>query len=296
MLADPRARAKVRQFLLTWLKVDQPHDVSKNPTRFPGFDDAAAADLRASLDIFLDEIVWAPESDFRKLFLTDTVPLNARLAKLYGAELSGDGFQPVRLDGGKRYGVLTHPYLMATFGYTSESAPIHRGVFLARGVLGLTLRPPQDAFTPLAADLHPTLTTRERTDLQTRPAACVTCHGVINPLGFVLENYDAIGRYREREKDRPVDATGMYHTRAGRDVRFAGPAELARFLAASPEVHTAFAEQLFHHLAKQPTRAYGPRTPEELGAALAADGFSIRKLVVRAAVISALPPPISPKQ
>ena len=72
------------------------------------------------------------------------MPLNARLAKLYGGAVADDaGFQPVRLDDGKRFGVLTHPYLMATFGYTSDSAPIHRGVFLARGVLGLTLRPPQ---------------------------------------------------------------------------------------------------------------------------------------------------------
>ncbi len=297
MLNDPRARAKVRQFLLTWLKVDQPHDVSKNPQRFPGFDEAAAADLRTSLELFLDEIVWSPESDFRRLFLTDTVPLNHRLAGLYGANVPADaGFRPVRLDDGKRRGVLTHPYLMATFGYTSESSPIHRGVFLARGVLGLTLRPPQDAFTPFAADLHPTLTTRERTDLQTRPAACATCHAVINPLGFVLENYDAVGRFRERENGKAVDSSGMYHTRTGQDVHFAGPVELARFLATSPEVHTAFAEQLFHHLAKQPTRAYGPRTPEELGASLAADGFNIRKLIVRAAGIAALPPPPVPKQ
>jgi len=297
MLNDPRARAKIRQFLLTWLRVDQPHDVSKNPLRFPGFDEAAAADLRTSLELFLDEVVWSPESDFRRLFLTDTISLNARLARIYGGEVAeGAGFQPVRLDDGKRFGVLTHPYLMATFGYTSDSAPIHRGVFLARGVLGLTLRPPQDAFTPFAAELHPMLSTRERTALQTRPAACVTCHSVINPLGFTLENFDAIGRYRDRDAGKAVDSSGAYHTRAGTDVVFAGPAELARFLATSPEAHTAFAEQLFHHLAKQPTRAYGPRTPEELGASLAREGFSIRKLIVRAAVVSALPPPVPPKQ
>lgn len=297
MMNDPRARAKIRQFLLTWLRVDQPHDVSKNPLRFPGFDEAATADLRTSLELFLDDVVWSPESDFRKLFLTDTVPLNTRLAKLYGGTVAeAAGFQSVRLDDGKRFGVLTHPYLMATFGYTSDSAPIHRGVFLARGVLGLTLRPPQDAFAPFAAELHPNLSTRERTALQTRPAACVTCHSVINPLGFTLENFDAIGRYRDRDAGKPVDSTGTYHTRAGTDVAFAGPAELARFLATSPEAHTAFGEQLFHHLAKQPTRAYGPRTPEELGASLARDGYSIRKLIVRAAVISALPPPRTPKQ
>ncbi|MBX9625905.1 MAG: DUF1588 domain-containing protein, partial [Gemmataceae bacterium] len=68
-----------------------------------------------------------------------------------------------------------------------ESSPIHRGVFIARGLLGRSLRPPPDAFTPLPADLHPSLTTRERVALQTKPAACITCHGNMNPLGFALE-------------------------------------------------------------------------------------------------------------
>lgn len=295
MLLDPRAKTKIRQFLLTWLRVDQPHDATKNPQRFPGFDDAAMSDLRASLEIFLDDVIWEQGADFRALFLSETVPLNDRLARLYGADAPPTaGFAPVRMDGGKRRGVLTHPYLMATFAYTSESAPIHRGVFLARGVLGLTLRPPQDAFAPFAADLHPTLTTRERTALQTRPAACATCHTVINPLGFTLENFDAVGRFRDRDNDKPVDASGMYHDRTGRDLTFRGPAELATYLATSPEVHTAFAEQLFHHLAKQPTRAYGPRTPEDLGASLATDGYNVRKLIVRAAVLAALPPPAPP--
>lgn len=291
MLADPRARTKIRQFLMTWLRVDQPPDVTRNPQRFPGFDDLAVNDLRASLELMLDEVVWSPESDFRRLFLADTVPLNDRLAGLYGADKpAGSGFAPVRLDGGSRRGVLTHPYLMATFAYTSESAPVHRGVFLARGVLGLRLRPPQDAFAPFAPELHPNLTTRERTALQTRPAGCMTCHAVINPLGFVLENYDAIGRFRDRENGKPVDASGTYHDRAGRDQTFRGPADLAAFAAASPEVRVSFAEQLFHHLAKQPTRAYGRSTPEDLGAALAADGYNVRKLIVRAAILAALPP------
>ncbi len=66
---------------------------------------------------------------------------------------------------GERAGVLTHPYLMATFAYTATSSPIHRGVFLSRSVLGRTLQPPPEAFTPLPPDLHPRLTTRERVEL-----------------------------------------------------------------------------------------------------------------------------------
>src|SRR5205823_5089425 len=147
-------------------------------------------------------------------------------------------------------------YLLTTFAYTRESSPIHRGVFLARGVLGVSLRPPPEAFTPLAAELHPSLTTRERVTLQTKSGNCMSCHGVINPLGFTLERFDAIGRYRDRDNEKSIDATGSYQIRSGKKATFAGVRDLAKFLAGSDEVQTAFVEQLFHHLVQQPVRAY----------------------------------------
>jgi mono/diheme cytochrome c family protein len=290
MVADPRTRAKVRSFLLTWLKVEQPPDVSKDPRRFPGFDAAVASDLRASLELFLDDVVWSGSGDFRKLLLADELFLNGPLAKLYGADLPPTApFRKVKPDAGKRAGVLTHPYLLAAFAYTTESSPIHRGVFVARGILGLSLRPPPEAVAPLSANLHPKLSTRDRVTLQTKPQACITCHGVVNPLGFTLEHFDAIGRYREQDNGKPVDSSGSYLTRAGTVATFAGPQELAHFLADNAEVHAAFAEQLFHHLIRQPVRAYGPATLEELRKGFAANDFAIRKLIVAIAVAGALP-------
>src|SRR5262249_18296127 len=149
-------------------------------------------------------------------------------------------FQKVSLKNGERSGILSHPYLMATFAYTSTSSPIHRGVFLARSVLGRSLRPPPEAFTPLSPDLHPKLNTRERVVLQTRDRSCLVCHGMINPLGFTMEHFDAVGRYRDKEKDRPIDATGAYQPREGTGVKFTGLRDLAKFLAGSEEVQDAF--------------------------------------------------------
>ena len=103
------------------------------------------------------------------------------------------------LEPGERAGVLTHPYLMATFAYTATSSPIHRGVFLARSVLGRSLRPPPEAVAPLPPDLHPDLTTRERVDAADQARGVPDrATAMINPLGFTLENFDAVGRYRER--------------------------------------------------------------------------------------------------
>jgi hypothetical protein len=237
-------------------------------------------------------VLWGEGSDFRQLLLADHLYLNGRLARLYGADLPADApFQKVSLEPRERAGVLTHPYLTAAFAYTADSSPIHRGVFVARSILGRSLRPPPEAFTPLPAELHPELTTRERTLLQTKPQACASCHAMINPLGFTLENFDALGRFRAKEKDKPIDATGSYLTRAGEVVKFSGARDLARFLADSEEVHEAFVEQLFHYLIKQPVRAFGVRTPSDLRQSFADNQYNVRKLMVEIVAAAALPPP-----
>ncbi len=291
MVTDLRAHAKLRAFFFQWLKVEHHPDLAKDSGRFPGFDRALASDLRTSLDLFLEDVLWSPDSDFRQLLLSDSLYLNGRLAQFYGADLPADApFQKVPLKGQERAGVLTHPYLTATFAYTADSSPIHRGVFIARSILGRALRPPPQAFTPLPADLHPQLTTRERVALQTKPQACFACHGMINPLGFTLEHFDAVGRFRAEEKGRAVDATGSYQTLSGKVVKFAGVRDLATFLAGSDEVHEAFVEQLFHYLIKQPVRAFGPRKLSDLRQSFADNHYNVRKLIVTIVASAALPP------
>ncbi|MCX7702024.1 MAG: DUF1588 domain-containing protein, partial [Gemmataceae bacterium] len=283
MVQDLRAKAKLRKALLTWARADHGLDLAKDPSRFPGFTPEIISDLRQSLEIFLDELIESPEADFRRLLLDEELPLNRRLAQFFAVEPVPENdvrFQRFRLDEGKRAGVLTHPYLMTSFAHSTESSPIHRGVFLARGVLGVSLRPPPEAVAPLSPDLHPNLSTRERVELQTKPNACMTCHGIINPLGFTLEHFDAVGRYREQDRGKPVNAQGSYLTRDGREVTVNGARQLAEFLAASHEAHQAFVEQLFHQLTHQAVRAYGPSTLETLVETFKARGFNIRDLAV----------------
>jgi hypothetical protein len=281
MIGKPRTRSKIRDFLFQWLKVDPPPDLSKPKELFPEFDKPLATDLRTSLDLFLDDVVWGESSDYRQLFLADYLYLNGRLARFYGANLPPDApFQKVVQPKRSCTGILSHPYLMATFAYTATTSPIHRGVFLSRNVLGVPLRPPPEAFTPLPAELHPELTTRERVALQTRPQQCQSCHEVINPLGFTLENFDAVGRFRDQEKGRAIDARGAFETRGGELVKFAGVRDLGTFLAGSEDAQDAFIERLFHCLIKQPVRAFGPRTPAALRKYFVKNDCNIRKLMV----------------
>ena len=184
--------------------------------------------------------------------------------------------------------MLTHPYLMAGLAYSATSSPIHRGVFVARNVLGRSLRPPPEAVTPAPPELQPDLSTRERITLQTQAGACQTCHRMINPLGFAFENFDAVGRFRAAERSRPIDSAGEYQTRSGVSVRFGNVRELALFLANNEETHEAFVEQMFHNFVKQPIRALEPERRAELSRGFAAQGFNIRKLMVEIALTAAL--------
>jgi hypothetical protein len=289
MASDVRARFKLRELFLQWLKVEQVPDIAKDPARYPDFNETVATELRTSLELFLDDVINSETADFRELFRADYVYLNGHLARLYGAGLAADApFQKVPLDSTERAGVLTHPYLMASFAYTANSSPIHRGVFIARSVLGRILRPPPEAVAPLAPDLHPDLTTRQRVTLQTKPESCQSCHVMINSLGFTLEHFDAVGRYRRDEHGRSIDSSGVYETRAGEMVKFEGIRDLALFLERSEEAQTAIIQQLFHHLVKQPVRAYGAQGVLELRRLFVASNFNLRKLMIEIMATSAL--------
>ncbi|HWA97043.1 MAG TPA: DUF1592 domain-containing protein [Pirellulales bacterium] len=288
MMNDPRAQAKLRAFLDQWLNVDRFVDLAKDARRYPDFDRETVDDLRTALDLFVNDILSSSTADFRELLLARWLYLNGRLGSLYGARLPPDApFQKVTFDDPQRAGVLTHPYLMAGLAYTATSSPIHRGVFVARSVLGRALRPPPEAVAPLPVDLHQDLTTRQRVALQTNAQACQACHRMINPLGFAFEHFDAVGRYREIELGKPIDAGGVYQTKRGDKVTFRNVRELAEYLATSDETHEAFVEQLFHYLVKQPIRAFGAQQISQLRQRFVDQDCNIRKLAIEIAVIAA---------
>ena len=112
---------------------------------------------------------------------------------------------------------------------------------------------------------------------------------MINALGFPLEGFDATGRFRETEKDRPVDASGGYRRRDGQMVKFQGAVELSRFLAESDETRRSFARQLFHHMVQQPILAYGPNSIERLADSFQNSQRKMTDLMVEIAMMSARP-------
>jgi len=184
--------------------------------------------------------------------------------------------------------VITHPYLLAEFSYQKSSSPIHRGVFLTRNIVGRALKPPPMAQVFKDSEFAPTLTMREKVAELTRPQACQTCHSVINPLGFSLEHYDAVGRFQTLQGNRPINSASEYTTDEGQTVRLAGARDVGEFAAASEQAQNGFIEQLFHQVVKQPMLAYGADIMDRLRQSFVASEFSMQKLLVDIATASAL--------
>ncbi|MFP6613580.1 MAG: DUF1588 domain-containing protein [Pirellulales bacterium] len=291
MVSDYRTRGKTREMLYAWLDLDHIGQIEKDEDLLPDFDAALVSDLRASLDGQLDEIVWSPASDYRQLMRADWVYTNDRLHRFLGPAWKpaspGNGMRRSVSAPHQRVGLIVHPYLMSGLAYRDSTSPIHRGVFVLRHMLGRTLRPPQEAFTPLNPNLHPKLTTRERISLQTSPKNCQKCHARINAIGFTLENFDAAGRFRLKEKGREIDVGGEYTARNGQRIKLEGPRSLAEYLASSDDAHRAFVERVFEHFVKQPAAAYGAATLDMLIASFRENDFNIRRLLVEIAVVAA---------
>ena len=287
MAADPRSREKIRSFFHYWLRTHEAAEATKDDDLFPGFDEQLLKSLSRSLDMFLDDVVWSPKSDFRELFLAQHLYVNSQIAKFYGFDdlenvdqAEKSDFFRIEADPSNRAGILTHPFLMAGLAYHRESSPIHRGVFVARSLLGRRLRQPPEDVEPLTEEFNPKMTTRERVEHQTKETACMSCHSVINPLGFSLENYDAVGRFRFEDKEKPIDVSSVYETPDGESVPLDGARDLAAFLANNSAAQKSFINQVFRYYTKQPAQAYGKETINGLHAKFVENRFNIQKLLI----------------
>jgi hypothetical protein len=287
MINDPRAKSKIQGFFHQWLDLEHAENTSKDPKTFPGFNSDVLADLRESLLEFVDQVVWSEKSDYRELLQADYLLLNERLGIFYDQPIKGDAFQRVTFDPKQRAGVVTHPYLLASMAYSRQTSPIHRGVFLTRNIVGMAIKPPPMAVTFDESHFNPSLTMREKITELTRNNSCMSCHSTINPLGFSLENFDAIGRWRTKDNNKPVNAISDFADDDGKTIRLTGPRDIVNYVANNPAGHRAFIRHLFNHLIKQPTPAYGQNIVEKLQQNFAASGCNIQKLLAEIALIDA---------
>lgn len=293
LLDSPAGRVKWQRFFADWIGLEEAADISKDKEVFAEFDAALMDDLQESILRFVDDVWQSPEADFRRLLLANELWMNSRMRAIYASGLAaptpeGDAeFQKIELTAGERAGLLTHPLVLSHLAYFRSTSPIHRGVFVTRKILGLALKPPPVAVEPLAEDVAADLSTRERVELQTKPDNCMGCHQVINPFGFALEKYDAIGRVRELERGRKVDAQVKVALPGRGEVSLNGARELAEYLVNQRETHRHFVRAVFQHAVQQSPEGYSPELLDELTDEFVSGQYNMRRLVVAIALRTA---------
>jgi mono/diheme cytochrome c family protein len=237
MLADPRAvKALVGDFAAQWLNLRRVGEVVVHPDFYPTFDESLLQAFERETELFVGSTLEEDRSVL-DLLRADYTFVNERLARHYGlAGVYGSRFRRVPLPNlSQRGGLLGHGALLATTSYPDRTSPVLRGKWLWNNIFGLPVPPPPPGVDTNLAEPKPGAappTIRERLAQHRRDPACSSCHSVIDPLGFALENFDAIGGWRTvDEGGRPVDAAGT--TVSGASVE--GLAGLRALLLDDPE-------------------------------------------------------------
>jgi hypothetical protein len=244
MLADRRSFNLANNFAGQWLRLRNIDAVSPSANLFRDFDDNLRQAFRQETELFFDSVLREDRSVLTFL-KSDYTFLNERLAKHYGiSHVYGSPFRRVALaPESRRGGLLRHGSVLSVTSYATRTSPVLRGVLVLRNILGAPPpAPPPDVPALDESTMAANLPMRERLAAHRSNAACASCHRTIDPVGFSLENYDAVGKWRDLEmEDRPVDASGALPG----DSEFRGVDGLEDALLRRPELFvTALTENL----------------------------------------------------
>jgi hypothetical protein len=237
MLADARAVNLVRNFGEQWLHLRNLESITPDLRLFPDFDDNLRQALRAETELLLEDILREDRS-IMNLLKADYTFLNERLARHYGIpNVYGGRFRRVALDrDSERGGLLRQGSILTVTSYATRTSPVIRGKWILENLIG-TPPPPPLPDVPALRDntVAATLSVRERLTEHRANAACASCHNMMDPVGFSLENFDAVGRWRTLEEGQPVDASGGLPDGS----KFTGVSGLESGLLNRPEVFAA---------------------------------------------------------
>ena len=212
MLADARADALVRNFAGQWLYIRNVRGVLPDSNVFPDFDDNLRQALQREVELFFGSIVREDRS-LLDLLRADYTFVNERLARHYGIpHVYGSRFRRVTVTQDARKGLLGKGAILAVTSNANRTSPVKRGKWILENLVGIPPAPPPPDVPPLPEDddtARP-LTMRERMEAHRASPVCASCHKVMDPLGFALENFDAVGAWRDRDGATAIDPSGPF--------------------------------------------------------------------------------------
>ncbi|WP_206107744.1 DUF1592 domain-containing protein [Paludisphaera rhizosphaerae] len=289
LLADPRSRALFDGFGAQWLGVDKLADQTFDAEKFPQMTGEVRAAMYDEARLFFESIVRENRSVIG--FVDgDYTYLNEALAAIYGMEgtVTGSELRRVQLSDGNRGGILGMPGVLAATSFPNRTSPVKRGVWVLEQVLGDHV-PPAPPDVPALDQQDPgavaKLTLRQRTELHRTNIVCANCHKTLDPIGFGLENFDAIGRWREKDENGgAIDAAGELP--GGK--HFSTPKELKAMIAGRVDDFSRnLVERLLAYALCRRLSGYDETVVDTLVQDVAADGYRMQTLI--SAVVTSYP-------
>ena len=277
MLADPRASALAGNFAAQWLETRNLDVVKPDPQKFPEWDPELRDAMRTETSLFFDYILREnrPMADFLDSRYTF---LNERLARHYGIEgVKGPEFRKVDLTTGERGGVLGQAGVLTVSSYATRTSVVIRGKYILQEILGTPPAPPPPDVPPLdEAAVGTSLSLRQQMEKHRANAVCASCHSKMDPLGFGLENYDAIGKWRTLDGKFPVDSSGTLPN----GKTFATPAEMRAALASLlPQFARSLVEKLMIYALGRGIAPYDRRAIDQITGRLADQGYPFQTAI-----------------
>jgi len=286
MLSDPKAHAMVGAFHADYSHMgagSRWQGYSRDPALYPAFNEALIPLLSQETERLFDHLVFERSGTFQDLLTSPVAFVNASLAPLYGLDASkyGADLTAVELDPAARPGVFTRAGFLAANSLFNRPSAILRGAFIQKQVLCREIGAPPPGAESTPQPTEGLLTNRARTDAQTSADACAGCHHtLINPTGFALEGFDAIGAFQATERDTAAAIDTKAAVALGSaTVNVNGAGDLMQAIAKSPEAQRCYAQKWVQYAFQRPSNSADACTVENMATKLTKGGYTVANLV-----------------
>ncbi len=268
LLADPRVADRMTEFFSEYAQVPRVTQISKSTTLYPEFTAELSSSMQEGAELFIRNIVLAPNADVRSFYNSPQTYVDANLAPLYEVAAPRDGFEQVTLPAETgRAGILGQAAVLAGHSQPDRTSPTRRGVFILESIL-CTIPPPVPEGFDTTVVPDDSVTTRQNLEAHRQDPACAGCHALFDPLGVALENFDPVGQYRNTENGLPIDASGEWG-----GVSFNGASELGAMLGEDPRVLSCLLRNFYRNANGRAEDDKDATQIEALAESLAANGY-----------------------